>query len=182
MKKFSDFLNTGIEEILPKIVESEEVIEELKATDEPLFEGDFGPNMHTLAAKDNTKQNHHHQADPPAVLVMRRITVRQFPNGQRVALYFVKAVNKYVTVPYTSMQWSASMPEEFNSGIEQLTNSNTIYHLDGSVSNVNEDTTNMLLSVYGALTEDNKQKFNEMISKSEYHFKKATTFAQKHLK
>lgn len=51
--------------------------------------------------------------DPPAVLLMKRKSVRQFPNGQRVALYYVDKINKYVTVPYEAMQWSASIPEDF---------------------------------------------------------------------
>jgi len=52
--------------------------------------------------------------DPPAVLIMKRKSVRQFPNNQRVALYYVDKINKYVTVPYTAMQWSStgSMDEE----------------------------------------------------------------------
>lgn len=45
--------------------------------------------------------------DPPAVLIMKRKSVRLFPNNQRVALYFVDKINKYVTVPYTAMQWSS---------------------------------------------------------------------------
>ena len=45
--------------------------------------------------------------DPPAVLIMKRKSVRQYPNGQRVALYYVDKINKYVTVPYADMQWSA---------------------------------------------------------------------------
>ena len=50
--------------------------------------------------------------DPPAVLIMRRKSVRQFSNGQRVALYYVDKINKYVTVPYTASQWSSSGPVE----------------------------------------------------------------------
>jgi hypothetical protein len=52
--------------------------------------------------------------DPPAVLIMKRKWVRMFPNNQRVALYYVDKINKYVTVPYTAMQWSSagSMDEE----------------------------------------------------------------------
>ena len=46
--------------------------------------------------------------DPPQILIMKRKWVRQYPNNQRVALYFVDKINKYVTVPYTAMQWSAS--------------------------------------------------------------------------
>ena len=51
--------------------------------------------------------------DPPPVLLLKRKSVRQFPDGQRVALYYVEKLDKYVTVPYTAMQWSASIPPEF---------------------------------------------------------------------
>ena len=56
---------------------------------------------------------HNAPMDPPAVLLMKRKSVRQFPNGQRVALYYVDKINKYVTVPYEAIQWSTSIPEEF---------------------------------------------------------------------
>ena len=46
--------------------------------------------------------------DPPNILIMKRKSIRQYSNGQRVALYFVDKVNKYVTVPYTAYQWSSS--------------------------------------------------------------------------
>lgn len=48
--------------------------------------------------------------DPPNILIMKRKSIRQYPNGQRVALYFVDKINKYVTVPYTAMQWSSTGP------------------------------------------------------------------------
>ena len=44
--------------------------------------------------------------DPPAIIVMKRKSIRQFPNNQRVALYFADKIKQYVTVPYTSSQWS----------------------------------------------------------------------------
>jgi hypothetical protein len=46
--------------------------------------------------------------DPPAVLIMRRKWIRQYPNQQRVAIYLVDKINKYITVPYTEYQWSSS--------------------------------------------------------------------------
>lgn len=52
----------------------------------------------------------HDAMDPPQVLIMKRKWVRVFPNNQRVALYHVDKINKYVTVPYTAMQWSSSAP------------------------------------------------------------------------
>ena len=59
------------------------------------------------------KKNKKSEQDPPNVLMMKRMSVRQFPNGQRVALYYVDKINKYVTIPYETMMWSASIPEEF---------------------------------------------------------------------
>lgn len=39
-------------------------------------------------------------ANPPNVLLMRRVSIRQFPNGTTVALYHIDSLNKYVTVPF----------------------------------------------------------------------------------
>ena len=52
-------------------------------------------------------------ADPPAVMIMKRVSIRQFGDGQRVALYHVDKINKYITIPYNASQWSISIPEEF---------------------------------------------------------------------
>ena len=38
----------------------------------------------------------------PAVLIMKRKSIRQFNDGRKVALYYVEKINKYVTVPYDS--------------------------------------------------------------------------------
>ena len=46
------------------------------------------------------------QMDPPAVIIMKRKSIRQFPDNQRVALYYADKINQYITVPYTSSQWS----------------------------------------------------------------------------
>ena len=37
---------------------------------------------------------------PPNVLIMKRKSVRNFNNGQRVALYYIEKLDKYVTIPY----------------------------------------------------------------------------------
>jgi hypothetical protein len=60
--------------------------------------------LRTSSGKDEKES----QMDPPTVLIMRRKSIRQFPDGQRVALYYVDKINKYVTVPYTAMQWSST--------------------------------------------------------------------------
>ena len=39
--------------------------------------------------------------DPPAVMVMRRMSIRQFPNGQKIALYKIDKLDRWITVPYS---------------------------------------------------------------------------------
>ena len=53
------------------------------------------------------------EQDPPNILIMKRQSIRLFPNGQKVALYYVDKLDKYVTVPYTAMKWSSTVPLEF---------------------------------------------------------------------
>ncbi len=40
---------------------------------------------------------------PPTMIIMQRVAIRQYPNGQRVALYYAKTINKYLTVPYNDI-------------------------------------------------------------------------------
>ena len=58
---------------------------------------------------DETKET---RSDPPTILIMRRKSIRLFPNGQRVAMYYVDKINKYVTIPYTAHQWGEVIPVE----------------------------------------------------------------------
>ena len=44
--------------------------------------------------KRNLVESKDKNIDPPNMLVMKRKSIRQYPNGQRVALYFVDKVNK----------------------------------------------------------------------------------------
>jgi hypothetical protein len=68
-------------------------------------------NLKTLKEfVSNNLNEGHNSMDPPAVLIMKRKSIRLFPDGQKVALYYVEKIDKYVTVPYTSLQ--VFSPEE----------------------------------------------------------------------
>jgi hypothetical protein len=73
--------------------------------------------------KNQITSNRDKSLDPPNILIMRKKSIRQYPNDQRVALYFVDKINKYITVPYTSYQWSSSGPPVE----EELENDNDKY-------------------------------------------------------
>lgn len=137
----------------------------LVATSNPMMEG---------------KNSQVKELDPPAVLIMRRKSVRQFPNGQRVALYYVDKINKYVTVPYEDMQWSAN-EETVLDKVKQVNESKqktVVEHLDGSVSEVTPQIANRIMDLYRKINETNKAKMADMLEASSKHFQIIAKFSK----
>jgi hypothetical protein len=129
--------------------------------------------------------------DMPPVLVMRRKSIRQMTNGQKVALYYVDKLDKYVTIPYGENTWFTTM--ESTEVIEE----DIIHHLkhivdnhaakpikfkDGKSMKVDVQTANVILKVHGALNNENKKKVADMAHKSKEHFGRVVDFAWKHSK
>lgn len=133
-------------------------------------------------------------SDPPNILIMRRKSIRQFPNGQRVALYQIDKLNKYISIPYMEKTWAEETELEIYEW-EHL-EENVIHHLqnivnnhdaksvkfkDGSSMKVDVQTANAILKVHGAVNDENKKKISDMAHKSKTHFKKVADFAWKHV-
>ncbi len=131
-------------------------------------------------------------SDPPPTLVMRRRSIREFPNGQRVALYQIDKLNKYISIPYHVKNWANEEVELKLEPIEE----NVMHHLknivdnsqaksvkfkDGSSMKVDVQTANAILKVHGAVNNENKEKISQMAHKSKGHFKKVADFAWKHV-
>lgn len=139
----------------------------LVATNEPMSEGKTGQQT---------------DIDPPAILLMRRKSIRQFANGQRVALYFVDKINKYVTVPYENLQWSAPVHEETLLG--QLESSAeygdnvVVEHFDGTTSEVTPEMANNIITLYKKINEANKAKMLDMLEASSKHFQTIAKFSK----
>ena len=130
--------------------------------------------------------------DPPAILVMRRKSIRQLTNGQKVALYYVDKLKKYVTVPYDASGNMTMTVEEFvdeeKSIIQHLQqivseqSSNRIYFDDGSNMLIDKFVANDVLRVYEELNDSNKQQMSEMAQKSKNDFRELVEFAKKYRK
>jgi hypothetical protein len=176
MKSLKDFITEQ------QPVNQEEVVsmEVLQLQDQPLFEG---------SAKS-------HPADPPAVLVMKRKYIRQFPNNQRVAMYYVDKLDKYITVPYETSHWDNKGYIPTSEGVDDILGFDILGFLENIVEDysskvltfANGDYTKVeplvaesILKVYSALNEDNKQKILEMAIRSKEHFSKVIDFTNKHL-
>lgn len=43
------------------------------------------------------------QKEAPSVLLLKRKAIRVFPDGQKIALYYAQAIDKYVSIPYNEI-------------------------------------------------------------------------------
>jgi len=136
----------------------------LKATNYPVYEG------------KTVKQ--HKELDPPTVLVMRRKSVRQFPNGQRVALYYIDKLNKYVTVPYDDMEFSSMYEEKVIDKIKDIDKDIVVEHLDGSTTEVTPKMSKNIYKLYNSLNETNQQRLVNMLEESNKHFQTIAKFSK----
>ena len=164
MKTLKDFISTK-EEPLPEVMEESVEPEFLDVEELPSF-----------IAEDKKSEKH----DPPAVLIMRRVGVRQYPNKQTVALYYVDKIHKYVTVPYNKSQQIVSVSEEEVSVIEKLKwiveNKSSLIIDSKQISLVQAKS---VLNAYSKLNENNKEKLRFM---AENNIFEAIDFARRLLK
>lgn len=131
--------------------------------------------------------------DPPVLLVMRRKSIRQFPDGQRVALYYIDKLNKFVSVPFDSKGNVSLTFEEFEDEVEEgiieqletIVNesvSKRIVFEDGSNLLVDKFLANEVLWIYECLNEENRTQLGEMAKRSKDEFKQIIEFAKKYKK
>jgi len=150
-------------------------------------------NQVTEAAEDNVVP----PSDPPFVLLLKRRAVRLFPDGTKVALYYNDKLKKVFSVPFNSqyMCYNSMAPviqaESTEQGGEMIEEAvmDTLQNIvsnksaqkvkfaSGETRTVDHYTASALTQVHGALSDDNKKKFSEMVHKSPGHFTKAADFA-----
>lgn len=177
MKTLKEFVQTR---------EIKESPQEEKPVEIDYLEAEDSTNLFELTAMDSTIS----KKDPPAILVMRRKAIRMFPNGERIALYYVDKINKYVTVPYSVTDDSKGFKEEYieESIIHHLNDivsnhsAKSIKFKDGKTMKVDVQTANVVLNVHKALNDENKKKVENMAHKSKEHFGRVVDFAWKHSK
>jgi hypothetical protein len=165
VKTLKDFISTK-EEPLPNVVEESVEPEILEVEELPSF-----------VVEDKKTEKH----DPPAVLMMRRVGIRQYPNKQKVALYYVDKIHKYVTVPYDKSQMGSTVSEESEvSVIEKLKwiveNKTSLIIDSKQISLVQAKS---VLNAYSKLNENNKEKLEVM---AESNITEAIEFARRLLK
>ena len=125
--------------------------------------------------------------DPPFVLVLKRKAIRLYPDGTKIALYHNDRLDKDFAVPYATASQPVIQAEELNTlgqlqKIKEHNANGTITHDDGSASEIDVQTAHALLETYESLSDENKNKFIDMVAKSAHHMQKAAEFSWKHMK
>jgi hypothetical protein len=196
------------------------------------------------------------EQNPPFVLVLKRKSVRLFPDGTKVALYTSTKTDRVFTVPFkdgdmlqplqaeeveeleerivtpgtgtssdpltartgilrsiktgdnvnraksqlktaikstvqNKEHGKSNLPEEVENifeGIESLKkivngkSAGYVKHSDGTSTKVDHYTASAILAVHNHVNDDNKQKLNDMVTKSRHHLTKVADFAFKKMK
>ena len=129
--------------------------------------------------------------DPPLVLVLRRTGVRDFPTGERVALYYNSKLKLTFSVPYGSKKGVVSVGEERNlfenrviQQLQKIAQSNEISDVkfkNGATTRVNVVTAKNVLDLHDQMNPGNKNKLSKLINASPASLAKVSAFAFKNL-
>ena len=129
---------------------------------------------------------------PPFVLVLRRKAIRMYPEGTRVALYYNQPLNRYFSVPYSSRNLDRNPIAAEQYVVEEVLEESVMDTLhkivkekqtmpvkfaSGHTRKIDHFTASAITKVHGALNDENKKKFSDMVHKSPEHFFKASQFA-----
>jgi hypothetical protein len=124
--------------------------------------------------------------DPPFVLVLKRKSIRLYPNNTKIALYYNQKLDKYFSIPYGGGVDAPVQAEEtqIEEGVmDQLhkivadKQAQTVKFGNGQTRKVDHFTASAITQVHKALNDDNKKKFADMVHKSPAHLVKASDFA-----
>ena len=124
--------------------------------------------------------------DPPFVLVLKRKSIRLYPNNTKIALYYNQKLDKYFSIPYGGGVDAPVQAEEtqIEEGVmDQLhkivadKQAQSVKFGNGQSRKVDHFTASAITQVHKALNDDNKNKFADMVHKSPAHLVKASDFA-----
>jgi len=127
--------------------------------------------------------------DPPMMLILKRQGIRIFPDGKRVALYKNEKLGLSFTIPYSSNGYMGDSVEVSGDIMESLdqvaafaqqdnvtSNAKHFKFADGSKLKVSHGAAKAIHMVHGALNDENKKKFADMLTTPK-GFEKAAHFA-----
>lgn len=125
--------------------------------------------------------------DLPQILILKRKSIRVFPDGQRVALYWSDKLKTYVSVPYSSVGvgYSPSVSEEKETKMDNLSRlidikesgqPATLKFLDGTEMECNEEMATEILDTFALMDEQNKSMITFLVDEGKDSFTEVLNF------
>ena len=152
-------------------------------------------NSVEILDKEQISESLNENIDPPMMLVLKRKGIRLFPDGQRVAIYTNENLGLTFTVPYKGGKLPEIIPnvtaeevdvEDVMESLDQVakyaqeetpkTSAKHMKFADGSKLKVSHGAAKAIHMVHGALNDENKKKFADMLTTPK-GFEKAAHFA-----
>lgn len=134
------------------------------------------PSFRTAVIKAGLSESSY---DPPNMMILKRIGIRAFPDGRRVAMYINEKTGLSFTVPYTSAGINpneaptvsgiseCSLVEMLELVSEEVPNINIQYDDEEFSLVIDSELADDMLKVYESLNEENRNKFEEMLDNKE---------------
>lgn len=125
----------------------------------------------------------------PAVLILKRKSIRLFPNNVKVAIYHSDKLDRSFALPMTDLSMSSVTEEVVAAGpieggviktlreILKGKTANIVQFKDGKKMKVDMYSAKAILLVYDAVDPQNKTKIDQLLNKDKHGFMKVADFA-----
>lgn len=114
-------------------------------------------------------------AEAPSQLMLQLKNVQQFPNGQKVALYFCPTIKKYFSFVY-GKEGVISENTDFLERLQLIEDVEEITFNDESKLNIDTSCSELILSLYEST--DEKENFLDYIQESDVNFLNALKYSK----
>jgi hypothetical protein len=114
-------------------------------------------------------------AEAPSQLMLQLKNVQQFPNGQKVALYFCPTIKKYFSFVY-GKEGVISENTDFLERLQLIEDVEEITFNDESKLNIDTSCSDLILSLYESTEE--KEDFLDYIQESDVNFLNALKYSK----
>ena len=115
--------------------------------------------------------------DPPYVLVLKRQSIRLFPNNTKVALYYNEKLNKTFSVPYGPGMNPIIQAESLLNNLNFSEDSKEFLFESGESIEILHHEAESLLNLYNKLNESNRKRMLNSLCESKNSFNKILKFA-----
>lgn len=147
-----------------------------KSTDSEDADTQVNPEFEVADTKP-IKEAKESNFDPPYVLVLKRQSIRLFPNNTKVALYYNEKLNKTFSVPYGPGMNPIIQAESLLNNLNFSEDSKGFLFESGESIEILHHEAESLLNLYNKLNESNRKRMLNSLCESKNSFNKILKFA-----